>query len=413
MNIKTYLYSLDHGVDHYINRYVRFIESCRGIYEPGAGVEHHHILPKALFPQFKDLSRHPLNGIYLPKKHHKIAHLLLAKAYPLSNMRASLHFFYIDAITGTRWFNDGEVNLRLPSYLGEGLNTGRLPNDAWSNRTYVSKDNENYSILISDLETYLSKGYQKKLIKENVISVTNGSRNTAIRQSKIDLFLSDNPDFRRGITVLSERRQRGNSKIYHKGSSECRVMPHEVDQFLNNGWLPGRSIDARESCSKADTQIFKGDFGKRVSKDEIQSFLDAGWSVGIPPKQSAHAKSVSSGRIRIHLGDLEKNILPSELNDYLSDGWSRGRCDRYHKSITAIKPEERGKSWEIRSPSGEVFKTRNLANFASAHGLSIKHLKRSSTDYPVTLKYDDSRSGAKLRRTVGWCILKCGPTNRK
>lgn len=78
------LKSLD-GNPHYINRYFKFIESCR---ESSEGyTEGHHILPRSLFKQYESES---WNIIELTARQHFVAHIMLAKAYG-GSMWAALH----------------------------------------------------------------------------------------------------------------------------------------------------------------------------------------------------------------------------------------------------------------------------------------------------------------------------------
>lgn len=61
---------------HHLNRYLRFIES-RVVIINAPFVEKHHILPKALFPEYKT---NIFNIIKLTTREHFIAHYMLAKA---------------------------------------------------------------------------------------------------------------------------------------------------------------------------------------------------------------------------------------------------------------------------------------------------------------------------------------------
>jgi hypothetical protein len=80
---------------HYLNRYVRFIESCRTLNEDYNGyTEKHHICPKAkdLFPEYKSLSKHSWNLAILTPRQHFIAHRLLWKAYPETKSMQQVFF---------------------------------------------------------------------------------------------------------------------------------------------------------------------------------------------------------------------------------------------------------------------------------------------------------------------------------
>ena len=67
----------------YIHRYLKFIES-----RPGQKIKYntdlHHILPKSkgFFPEFKNITEHSWNGVYLTFREHFIAHRLLHRAFP-------------------------------------------------------------------------------------------------------------------------------------------------------------------------------------------------------------------------------------------------------------------------------------------------------------------------------------------
>lgn len=68
----------------YIDRYIRFIDSCKGraFTKP---LEHHHIIPKSFGGKNGD------NIIVLSARHHYIAHLILAKATGSPKMIKALH----------------------------------------------------------------------------------------------------------------------------------------------------------------------------------------------------------------------------------------------------------------------------------------------------------------------------------
>lgn len=82
MNIYQILSSRPHNL-HYLNRYIKFINSITLQSRTIGKTHHHHICPKSLdcFPQYKNLKQHPWNGIHLTYRQHVIAHWMLAKMY--------------------------------------------------------------------------------------------------------------------------------------------------------------------------------------------------------------------------------------------------------------------------------------------------------------------------------------------
>ena len=69
---------------HHIKRYINFINKCldkNKNLSDDIYTETHHILPKSLFPEYKNLKHNPWNGIKLTYRQHYIAHFILAKIY--------------------------------------------------------------------------------------------------------------------------------------------------------------------------------------------------------------------------------------------------------------------------------------------------------------------------------------------
>ena len=84
MDIYSILSSKPHN-PHYLNRYIRFIQSCQKVNKNWNDyVEKHHICPKSkdLFPEYKSFSKHSWNCAILTARQHFIAHWILWKTYP-------------------------------------------------------------------------------------------------------------------------------------------------------------------------------------------------------------------------------------------------------------------------------------------------------------------------------------------
>lgn len=90
MNLLKILSTKPHNT-HYLNRYIKFIQHCRN--NPSdveEYTENHHICPKAddLFPEYINLRIHKWNSIDLPPRQHIIAHIMLWKAFGISQSMA-------------------------------------------------------------------------------------------------------------------------------------------------------------------------------------------------------------------------------------------------------------------------------------------------------------------------------------
>lgn len=81
MSIYEILASKSHN-PHYLNRYIRFIECSQ---QKNVGydgyTESHHICPKATWPEYANLTRHPWNKALLTPRQHFIAHVILERTF--------------------------------------------------------------------------------------------------------------------------------------------------------------------------------------------------------------------------------------------------------------------------------------------------------------------------------------------
>jgi len=90
MDIEPLLYIKSTNT-HLIKRYTNYINNCRIKNKNSTEyMELHHILPKAktLFPEYINLILYNWNGVYLTTKQHIIAHIILSKIFPNSQLMA-------------------------------------------------------------------------------------------------------------------------------------------------------------------------------------------------------------------------------------------------------------------------------------------------------------------------------------
>lgn len=332
---------------HYVNRYFKYILSMSEV-TLTEKFQIHHILPKCLWPQYTDLKDHAWNSIKLSFKAHRLAHIILAKAFPTSSLGCSLNFFTEDFISKSKWFNDGLKDFRcLPEDgLKYNLIPGRVNIESLRNRTFVHKDNRNVCIKKEELEKYLDEGFEHRLCKSViVIAITNGEYNTAIPREDLEFFLKENPRFRKGVTVKSERRL--NNRVFNKCNKEIRLMPHEEDIYINMGWSPGRSTLSKNKFKAANKQINKNGVGKRVKKDELQAYLDDGWSLGVPPEQTRKSKETLKDYIRVY-DNISLKEYKIHKDQFDCEKYTRGRTPLRRKGVIKLL------RWGIISPNGEV-----------------------------------------------------------
>lgn len=132
------------------------------------------------------------------------------------------------------------------------------------------------------------------------------------------------------------------------------VDPKNIDKYLSMGWRLGRLPGV---MPVGVVRIFKDDIERRVPREDLQKFLNDGWSQGANPnnKHAGRGKikvhddngytfidsndldyylslgykkgqgfSVNSGRVNINKDGVNKRVKESELDSFLSDGWDLG-----------------------------------------------------------------------------------------
>jgi hypothetical protein len=115
MDIYPILSSIKHNI-HYLNRYINFLRACkqRNTYSELSLKERHHICPKSLFPEYKNLKIYKWNEIILSPKQHFIAHLILTKALPSLEMNSA--FFFMSSYKGIKIKSSMYEEIALNSY---------------------------------------------------------------------------------------------------------------------------------------------------------------------------------------------------------------------------------------------------------------------------------------------------------
>lgn len=89
MNIHEILTTIPHNI-HHLNRYCKFIQNCynnnKKLNKKTSYLENHHICPKSLFAEYGSFKENKWNKVKLTGRQHLIAHRMLSKIYPNSNM---------------------------------------------------------------------------------------------------------------------------------------------------------------------------------------------------------------------------------------------------------------------------------------------------------------------------------------
>lgn len=118
---------------HYAKRYFKYIMWCGyQIPESGQYSEKHHILPKSLFPEYKDLKNNDWNLIVLSFRQHYICHWILAKAFG-GKMWFAFHAMNMESTytEGKRLYKNSRIYDYSKKYMAEQMSIAQ--NNFWKN----------------------------------------------------------------------------------------------------------------------------------------------------------------------------------------------------------------------------------------------------------------------------------------
>lgn len=95
-NLAEELKTIDHNI-HHLNRYVRYITHHKNNPTKEEYTELHHICPSSMFPDYKNLNEHEWNGVYLSRRQHILAHIMLHRTFnTIQTASALMYMLSID-----------------------------------------------------------------------------------------------------------------------------------------------------------------------------------------------------------------------------------------------------------------------------------------------------------------------------
>lgn len=99
----------------YTKWYFNIIKNAKSRTMPRSETEHHHILPRSIYPEYENLKENPWNGIYLTFREHLLCHWMLFK---MTEGKHKSKMFY----SMVRFFNGKPTHYNiLPSRIYEQL----------------------------------------------------------------------------------------------------------------------------------------------------------------------------------------------------------------------------------------------------------------------------------------------------
>lgn len=144
-------------------------------------------------------------------------------------------------------------------------------------------------------------------------------------------------------------------KFINNGIVHKRVPPEEVEKWLAEGWVLGRTKElirsigkackGRVSPGKGTRCLTKDGIEKRVLPEEVEEYLQQGWVLGrcksFSEKRIKYLTGKQSqirGRKRVYNSEgIEKLISEDQVSEYLSRGWVLGTSPKHLQNILSKK----------------------------------------------------------------------------
>lgn len=122
--------------------------------------EHHHILPKSLYPEYKSLIKNKWNGIHVTKDKHLLLHLILAKALN-KNTNMNMAFKFINERCNIKY-----KDLNLDCEVLDIINNEE-DYISVTKEIYVISDEHRKNIILNNKTRVFSKETRDKISKGN------------------------------------------------------------------------------------------------------------------------------------------------------------------------------------------------------------------------------------------------------
>lgn len=235
---------------HYLNRYVKFIISCKEPLE-GEYYETHHICPKAkdLFPEYTCLVQNPWNSKKLSARCHFIAHRILRKVYGGSQTSA------FRLMLGN--IKSGGSSIRYTSRLYEDVKKefSKIVSNRSSNTVFMNKDGELKRFCEKVVHTKEKEGWtlgvgELRQSSKGKIAVNKNSTLSYIKPEQLELYLEEGWKLGYGESRISPTCR----KVWvNNGISSKMINSNEVEEFIENGWFSGR-IQKVVKCPHCEKQ---------------------------------------------------------------------------------------------------------------------------------------------------------------
>jgi hypothetical protein len=121
------------------------------------------------------------------------------------------------------------------------------------------------------------------------------------------------------------RTSKGRIAITKNGKNK-KVWPDELEYYINRGWSKGckqNRVSKNKSCL-GKKAITKNGRTKFIDASEISNYMENGWILGNSQKDKKKEKSSTKGRTAITKNNMTKFVESGQVDSFLEMGWVLG-----------------------------------------------------------------------------------------
>ena len=314
--------------NRWLSRYLWFIHKFAES-KLTKNTHNHHILPKAIFEEYKSFQQYPENRVILSPRAHLIAHYLLAKAIGGNMWFAYNNMNVHNVKLSTRLYEEAQKNIsiqqsqRAKEWMKnnehpKGMKgkkhtkeTKQLLSEKSSGRTHPNEIKKQLS------ENWHNKSEEeKKEINKKISQSKKGSKHTDT--TKRILADKANERYANGFKIEKTLEQLKNQskalkKHYKKHGHHTKGKTYE-------------EIMGEDKAKKLKKKRSKNNpMNNKTNRDKVSKALK-----GI--KRSDETKKKLSQLVPITDGEKNKRIVPELLDEHLNNGWKKGYTRKPEKT---------------------------------------------------------------------------------
>jgi hypothetical protein len=315
MSIYDILASKPHN-QHYLKRYINFVVSCQ---QKNVGydgyTESHHICPKATWPEYTNLARHPWNKALLTPRQHFIAHIILEKAFGSVESKRALFM-----MSSGRWkafisYSKTYERLRqelFPIWSENGRRSG-----VYNKGKTVVKDEDGNTLRVAVDDPRLKTG--------ELVGVIKGSTTATDRNGNTFNISVNDPRFSSGeIFGIAKGRKIVKDKdgnTFSVSATHPAILSGELTS-VSKGMMPAKDKTGNVHwIANDDPRFLSGELvsttvGKTVVKDKEGNTLRV--TVDDPRLKAGELVGITSGTVTVRDKNGKCFRVPKDEPRYLS-----------------------------------------------------------------------------------------------